>query len=225
MTETYQSLHDKKIEDAATELRSSGYKVTVEPSSADMPFDLGNYKPDIIATKNGEGIVLEVKAVHARLSVDRFQEIAEQVAKHSGWKFILVTLDDVDERIVPSAKGELPAWDELNYNLGKIDDFFRDSLLEPGLLYLWSTIEAMLRKRSFSEQIPIHRFPPAKLLNHMYSSGEISIAEYDLLKALFEKRNKAAHGLVVALEKDELEKAAKIARELLAKWREGSSQI
>jgi Holliday junction resolvase len=224
MSEIINSQHDKKIEEAADELRRSGYKVIIDPSSTEMPFDLGNYRPDLVAIKNGEGIILEVKASHARLSVDRFQEIAEQVAKHSGWKFILVTLDDMFERIILSEKGDLLSWCDLQTHMEKIDELFRDGLYEPGVLYLWSTIEAMLRKRSIAESIPIYRFPPAKLLNHMYSSGEISIADYDSLKAIFEKRNKVAHGLVVHLEIDELTKAAKVARELLGRWREDKSQ-
>ncbi len=222
MSENYQSLHDKKVEDAASELRNSGYSVMIDPLSSDMPFDLGNYRPDIVAKRNREGVIVDVKASHARLSIDRFQEIAEEIGKHTGWKFVLVTLDDVDERIVPSVEGELSSWSELNNKLNTIDELFHGDLYEPGLLYLWGVIESMLRKRSFAEQLPIHRFPPAKLLNHMYSSGEISISEYDLLKELFTKRNKVAHGLAVVLGKNELEKAATITRELLAKWREQS---
>ncbi len=216
-----ESLHDQKLEQAAKEFADNGYRVTLEPSSAELPFDLGNYKPNLIAIKDGEGVILEVKGNrHTRLSIDRYQEISETIASHQGWKFILVTLNDVNERIVPSEKKDLPSWNDLFSRFEKIDGLFRGGLLEPILLYLWSTIEAALRKRAITQKIPIERFPAINLVNNMYSSGEISIFEFELLKSVFEKRNRAAHGLVVSLEPREIETAINISREFVGRWRE-----
>ncbi|MDY6991323.1 MAG: hypothetical protein SVR94_01785 [Pseudomonadota bacterium] len=214
------SLHNQKVEQAAQEFKDKGYDVKLEPSQAELPFDLGNYRPDLIAYKGNEGIILEVKGSQARFSVDRYQEVAEEIARHQGWKFLLVTLEDIDERIVPSETNDLPSWHDLASRMGEIRTLFEDGFLEPSLLYLWGSIEAALRKRAIAQKIPIERFPAIKLVNHIYSSAEISISEFELLKSLFEKRNRVAHGLVVSLESTELEKAINCIQKIMDRWQE-----
>ncbi|NJL83283.1 MAG: hypothetical protein HC890_10630 [Chloroflexaceae bacterium] len=51
----------------ARELSQNGYEVTIEPSSQDLPFALGNYQPDLIAFKGTQGgIILKVKTSHPK---------------------------------------------------------------------------------------------------------------------------------------------------------------
>jgi Holliday junction resolvase len=213
------TMHEQKINSTAQELSENGYKVLVEPLNSDLPFDLGGYRPDIIATKGDLGIVLEVKTTLNRLSVDRFQDIAERVASHHGWRFLLVTLDDITEKILPSDQNHLPSWEELNSRLLNLSRLVRDSLFEPALLFLWSILEAALRKRAISQNIPIWRFPVEKLLNHIFSSGEISISEFDLFKSCLELRNKAAHGIQISIDPEILKSATASVGILVEKWR------
>jgi hypothetical protein len=223
MSDRVMSLHDQKVEQAVKEFKADGYQVKLEPSRAELPFDLGNYKPDLIAFKDGEGIILEVKSSQARFSVDRYQEVAEEVARHAGWKFLLVTLDDIDERIVPSRESDLPSWHELSARIRKIRKLvflYEDEFLEPSLLYLWSTIEAALRKRAITQKIPIERFSAIRLMNHIYSKAEISLSEFELLKSLYEKRNRVAHGLVVSLEPTILEIVIHRTQKMIERWQE-----
>jgi hypothetical protein len=218
MTESSKSLHDQKIASVARELSEKGYKVKIEPSPNDIPFDLGNYKPDLVAFKEGGGIVLEVKESHTRLSVDRFQELARIISVHQGWRFQLLTLSDETESVLPTGQEDLPSWKALQHRLKEIEELVQNHLIEPALLYLWSTVEAILRRRAISQNLPIERFPAIRLLNHMYSSGEISISEFDLVKSTFEKRNRVAHGLVVTLDQTELEKLVIVTDSLIKKW-------
>ncbi len=218
MTNITKSLHEQKIEATAQELLDKGYKVVINPSQSDLPFDLGGYRPNLVATQNGKGVILEVKTSLKRVSVDRFQEIAEQIATHDGWRFILVTLDDAREKVLPSDEKELPSWSELISRLSKLDILLQESLFEPALLFLWSIIEAALRKRAIAQLIPIERFPPINLLNHMYSSGEISIPEFDLIKDCLERRNKVAHGILTSIDSDVLKLSTDVTRLLIEKW-------
>lgn len=220
MSESIKTLHDQKVESASKELSNIGYSVMIEPESTGLPFDLGNYRPDLIAFKDNGGIILEVNANRSRLSVDRFQEIAETIATHDGWRFVLVTPDDVAEKLLPEGKDDLPSWGDLQAKIENIENLIQQAMVEPALLYLWSAIEALLRKRAISQNIPIERFPAIKLLNHMYSSGEISMQEFDLVKSIFEKRNRVAHGLVTSLTSNELIDPLAMTRSLIEKWRE-----
>jgi hypothetical protein len=202
----------------ADELAAKGYQVTIEPSPDNLPFDLSGYCPDLVAFKDGGGIILEMKPRLAGVSVDRFQQLAERVAQHAGWRFMLVTLDDVTKNILPEGQEDLPSWSALKDKVAGIDGLIGTGLLEPALLYLWGAIEAMLRKRALAQLLPIDRFPADKLLKHSYSSGELSIQEFDLITPLLAKRNRVAHGLVTVLVAEELRQLLDVTCGLLDKW-------
>lgn len=212
------SLHDQKVEATAKELQAEGYEVIVDPSLDNMPFTLGGYTPDLVAFGNNDGIILEVKLSSARFSVDRFQDLAEQISSHEGWRFLLVTLDDVTDSLFPNNDDELPSWAMLHSQLTAVEKLMVDGMLEPALLYLWGSLEGLLRKRAIAQYLPIDRLPPVKLLNHMYSSGEISIDEFDVIRAAMGKRNRVAHGLVTSLGTSELEGLLTTTSLLIEKW-------
>lgn len=218
MNNQTQSLQEQKIQSTAQELLDNGYSVSIEPPISELPFDLGGYRPDLIATKDTEGIVLEIKTSLNRLSVDRFQDIAERVATHHGWRFLLVTLDDTSEKILPSNDDEMPSWQELNARLVSLTMLINDSLLEPAILFSWSIIETALRKRAIAQNLPIARFPTKQLLNHTFSSGEISISEFDLFKICLDLRNKVANGSVASIDPETLTSANVSIHTLVEKW-------
>ncbi len=165
-----------------------------EPSPKELPFDLGGYRPDLLATKGDTGLIIEVKTSASRISVDRFLSLAWEISTHPGWRFLLVTLEDVDSSWTPTTSHELPAWPQLETKLRQARALIAEGAIEPALLYLWSIFEAALRKRAIEQNIPVERLPAAMLLNHMYSQGEVSVNDIDLLREFMLKRNRIAHG-------------------------------
>jgi len=102
MMDNTKSLHDEKVESLIKKYRDEGFTVTKEPQPNEIPFDLDNYQPDILATKNENetgliGLIIEVKTNIRPVSVERLQSVAEEVSRHPGWRFLLVTLEDIDE--------------------------------------------------------------------------------------------------------------------------------
>lgn len=219
---TNQSLHEQKIQTTAQQLQERGYKVVTEPSKSDLPFNLGEYLPDLIATKDDRGIVFEVKTTFKRLSVDRLQNISEQVASHHGWRFVLITLDDKSEEILQFEEKDFPYWQDLESRLLKVDTLIQESLFEPATLFLWSILEAALRKKAIVENIPIERLPVNSLLNHLYSRGEISMEQFDIFKSFLKLRNQIAHGFMTSISTtsagDMLTLAHKTVKALISDW-------
>ena len=185
-------LDRQNTELTAQKLLEQGYRVIVEPSLDQLPFNLGNYRPDLIAFKDQTGIILEVKEKKQYFSIDRLQEIAEIVASHPGWRFSVITVDDVDKNLLSNNESDLPSWETLQVKITEIETLVKNELLEPALLYLWSILESALRKQAIIQHLPIERFSSIKLLDYMYSSGEISIVEFNLIKPLLEQRNRIA---------------------------------
>lgn len=225
MNNTTESLEEKKIRSKAQELSENGYKVLVEPSISELPFDLGGYLPDLIARKNDEGIVLDVRNSLKRWPISRFQDIAERIASHPGWRFILIKSDDINEKFLPSDQSDLPSWDNLNSRIKKLNKLIhQESFLEPALLFFSSILEAAMRKRAIQQNIPIWRFPEKKLLSHLFSDGEISVLDVDLFEACLELRNKSAHGVTIAIEPELLKAAYRSIQALVKQWGDESAE-
>lgn len=211
---------DEKLEALASTYANDGYVVLKEPGAEHLPFDLDGYTPDLIATKGNSGLIVEVKTQAARVSVDRFQLIAQEIAKHPGWRFVLVTLDDVDLGMIPTTTVELPTWPQLMGKLKQVDALVENGVLEGALLYLSSIVQAALRLRALDQHIPIERLPSATLLNHMYSQGEVSVSQIDFFRVLMTKSSRIAHGANEVIEPALAHALLDAVRELLADWAE-----
>ena len=64
----------------------------------------------------------------------------------------------------------------------------------------------------------IERFPTTELLNHSYSSGEISRTEFDFLKDCLKIREKVAHGVMTPIDPEILKSAKSTIQSLIKQW-------
>lgn len=213
-----QMLLDEKVEALASAYARQGFTVLKEPASGQLPFDLGGYKPDILVTRGETGLVIEVKTTTSAVSVERFQSIAEKVSSRPGWRFLLITLDDVDASSVPTTTDELPEWEHLWTKLRQAEALIASGGLESGLLYLWSIFEAMLRKRAIALHVPIERLPVSKLLNHLYTLGQVSVDDIDVFREFMSIRNRIAHGGNTVLDGTFASTAFVAVNRLLKEW-------
>jgi hypothetical protein len=219
MINNTKNLHDEKIKSLAEKYESQGFRVLLKPKTDKFPFDLGNYQPEMIAIKDGSGLVIEVKTNLSRVSVDRLQALSEEVSKHRGWRFLLVTLEDIEAKSLPGTSEELPSWQELTDRFIQAHKLIENDENEPAFLFMWSIFEGVLRRRAIDVSIPIERFPFIGLLKHLYSLGELSISQFDLAQACFEVRNRLAHGYIENLNLPVVHNFDNLVRELLAEWK------
>lgn len=221
MTNNTKTLHDEKIKSLADKYISEGFQVLIEPKIEQLPFDLGNYQPDIIATKGNSGLVIEVKSSSSRLSVERLKVVAEKVSQHPGWRFLLVTLEDVDSKSLPGTSEQLPSWQEL---IDRFEQAHRlmENHVEPAFIFMWSIFEGALRRRSVDLSIPVERFPTSGLIKQMYSLGELSIPQFDIIQNCFDVRNRLVHGYMGGLNLEVVNNFDALVRELLATWSDES---
>ncbi len=212
------SMHDEKLDSLAFSYGRDGFDVLKEPKVEQLPFDLGGYRPDLIATKGETRLIVEIKTSSSGISIDRFQSIAEEISKHSGWRFLLVTLDDVDISKIPTTNGDLPTWSQLINKIKQVELMLGNGEIEPATLYLWSIFESALRKQAIAQNIPVERLPAAKLLNHMYTQGEISVDQVDALHELMRKRNRIAHGANEAVDAPTISALTAGIKSLVTEW-------
>jgi len=214
MTNLFQENHDALVKKLAQQYEKDGYQVYVEPENSCLPFDLGSYRPDLLVMKSTEdGYIIEVKTKSNYVVIDRFRELADTVAQHKGWRFLLVTGDDVFSHEI-----KLLSWEQISAKQRTGKKLLSLGEVEGAFWIFWSAFEAVLRKQAEHVAIPIETLPTNALIKHLYSQGEISMEQFDSGISLLEMRNRLAHGVHVP----DLEKMTaaleELLSELLALW-------
>jgi hypothetical protein len=216
-------MHDVKVRELYEKYLANGYNVILEPGLQELPFDLGGYRPDLIAEKEGDHLVVEVKTSRARLPVEQLRLVSEEISKHLGWRFVLITLDD-DGGESPFEQDDYPDWELISARLNPVERLIEVEQLEPAILYLWSIFEVAMRKRAREQSIPVYRLPASNVVNHLFSQGEISITDYDCIRDLQSARNKIAHGeFATAIDRATARRFYEIVRGVIDGWRLGPS--
>ena len=211
-------VHDRKVSEIAAQYAQQGYHVLVEPSNGELPFDLGSYRPDLLAEKGDEHYLIQVKTGSNHISVERVRELAEEVGQHPNWRFLLVTAEDLEIGDTPPAGERLLSWQELKDHATTAGQLLELEASEAAFLWSWTIFEAILRHRAVRAFLPIERFATSALLKHLYSSGEISMDQFDEAMQALELRNRVAHGFAA----DNVEAAAarllSLIQQLLNEW-------
>lgn len=205
-------------ERVADRYRKQGFQVTVEPSTQQLPFELSGYRPDLIVTKSpDENYIIEVKSSANRMPIDRYRELSEIIAQHSGWSFLLVTEDDVpsDEE---TEKLSLLTLEQIVERQRQAKRLLNLNETEAAFLLSWGAFEALLRQQAMLVHIPIERFPTLSLIKHLYSQGELSMKHFDEATHLQSVRNRFVHGYQTINLLESTKQLQQLVDELLDTW-------
>jgi hypothetical protein len=172
-----------------------GYEVTVEPPPRELPEFLRTLAPDLIAHRDGENIVVEIKT-SSPTSFDKVQQIARALEHRAGWKLRVVYADLADpEWAPPSQLPEIPELLARLTNVGSADEEGDQRRLE--FLLLWSIIEAAGRHRLSPLKVPpTRRISSSALIKMLLTEGIIEDDDYSVLRRGLAVRNAVAHGFL-----------------------------
>ncbi|MGH7111468.1 MAG: hypothetical protein ACREFK_13705 [Stellaceae bacterium] len=172
-----------------------GYQVLVEPAPRDLPEFLRTLAPDLIARRDGESIVVEIKT-SSPASFEKVQHLARALQHRAGWKLQVVYIDLPDPEWQPPSR--LPESAELLTRLDTLDGRNKDgdqSRLQ--FLLLWSIIEAAARHRLARLKIPpTRRISSSALLKMLLTEGIIEEEQYAVLRSGLAVRNAITHGFL-----------------------------
>ena len=178
----------------AEEYQKLGYTVVVEPSAALIPSFLGNYKPEILAKKDDEHLLFDVKLEGAR-DVAEFWRMVAEVKRHAGWKLTGVTVPNVDPEVNTSGVLSDLDVDGLRQQLHEIDLLSLDPQLQSVILpRLWVVYIAALRVLAVQEGFDRDGDADYERLVRAQSNGLISNAEFEEARALLGLRNSIVDG-------------------------------
>ena len=202
----------------AEKYRSNGYTVEIEPDLNHIPFNLNGYRPDMIAIKEDTKLIIEVKLKIQRVSVEYLQAIAQLISEHQGWRFVVVTPDDVENGCFLNTQENYPTWSELSKKVTQIPLIIDSIGNAASLVYIWGLVEVVLRRYAVDSSIPVENFPFTRMAKHLYSIGELSIDELNLLLTIYTSRNKVAHGYNTEITRDTLNQLVNFINKVLSSW-------
>ncbi|MGK7895585.1 MAG: hypothetical protein AB4372_18715 [Xenococcus sp. (in: cyanobacteria)] len=210
------NLERERLIKLAEEYRDKGYEILIHPNPEDLPDFLRNYRPDMIARREDEKVIIEVKSRSSlnSASTQYLPNLAQVIEKHPGWRFELVMANPEDVTYSLKVKDSLQE-NEIRSGL-KVASQLLEQHPESAILYSWSLVEATLRLVAEEEELSLRRFDPLYLVKQLAIEGIISQSEYQLLMDLLSLRNAVAHGFkTTPITKDSGEKLITITEQLL----------
>lgn len=183
---------EKAVAQLANKLEVEGYSVTTIPKEADLPFSLEGYVPDLVATKPGDNLVVEIKLKSNPQDLDRYRRVIDIVESHPGWRFLLQTISELEqpERTPTTAPLEVAAIQRYVARTSKILEAGVPDLAIP---YLWNAIIALLRVLASRVGVAYEDIADRSLINKIYSLGLVSNHDHECLLNWNQLRNEVVH--------------------------------
>lgn len=183
----------QRIERIAEEYRSKGFDVLVEPSGPDLPPFLGDHRPDLIARRGDERLIIELKPALAEAQPELVRGLAERIEREPGWKFVLIATSPAEE-LLPGEQLPLLESPEVEQHLRQARLLLGSGQQEAALLLAWAAVEGQLRVLAKAEEIPLPRPDTLTLLRQLVSLGLVDREQYRLLTDAYKARSAVAHG-------------------------------
>ena len=184
------------IENVADRYRNDGYKVQLQPKDGMLPDFLKSYEPDIIARKNGEAVVVQVKLNKHELAADpTFPHLAGAVNSQVGWRYDPVVLnpktwpDDVAKEAVEPSEAEIHMLIDEAVQLSGLQ------VTRAAFVTAWSAVEAAMREVARKHEVLLERNFPQFVMKTLYTEGLLDHADFEQLQESLEIRNATVHGL------------------------------
>jgi len=193
--------HEKAARIVAKELEDDGYTVIFEPSPEQIPFSLDTYIPDLLATKNNDNLIIEIKTRDIPNIMNRYRKVIEIIQTHPDWKFLIKTFAETTEKTKTSLAQV--SIEDIHKYLEKVKKIYSVSP-ELAIPYLWNTIIAFLRHKAVDVQVEYSELTDRSLINQLYTLGKISAEQHATLLKWNVLRNHAAHDLEFSVKPEDV---------------------
>jgi len=169
-----------------------GYEFFAYPPRELVPPFLGDFRPDAIALKTGEGIIIEVKSRRRGGQEPGLAEIAELVSAQSNWQFMVFFEEDRPEdvvRIVRSTSAQISA------QVDEIQRLASSGHYRAAFMLGWAALEAIARAIMATQGVSSERpYSPLQAIQSLEMNGFLDSNAARHLQAKAKLRDAAVHG-------------------------------
>lgn len=172
---------------------SDGYQFFVEPPERMLPSALGGYRPDAIAVRNGESLLIEVKTTRGAGDRRYLADVTRRVEElGTGWKLVVFYVNEWDGSYQQEGAAT-PAM--LLTALEEVRSLSAAGHNSAALVIGLSILEAVARK-AMSEDGKVATAPlsPVRAVDFLEQSGELDFEHAAQLRSLARLRNAIVHG-------------------------------
>ncbi|MCP4702879.1 MAG: hypothetical protein GY862_39365 [Gammaproteobacteria bacterium] len=196
----------------ADKYQAKGYNVLIKPDYRQLPEFLSDFEPDLLAEKDNDHIVIEVKSRQSLRYSEKMRRLADTVMRRPGWRFeLLLTDTPATEESIPHAleKGEL------NGYIAELDKLLQEGMQLSAFMLVCITLEASMRYVAKQYELPADT-PSLRLSKELTHNGILSQEQFGFIEQAMEFHNSLAHGFRVDFISDEwLQELRKMIDEVL----------
>lgn len=190
------AMEQQAIERVAQRYRNEGYDVIVHPRGDQIPSFAAGFQLDLIATRSGESIIVEIKTNRIDLSSDhQITRLAEIVNAQPGWRLDVIVLEP--ETAVEKAAQEAPepTDEQLIGILNAAEDLADKGYAPYACVVAWGGLEAAMRRLRDEGEL-YGRTNPNELMRTLYGNGFLSREQFERLRESYKIRSQVVHGLI-----------------------------
>jgi hypothetical protein len=177
----------KAVQSVARRYRRKGYRVIAVGGAAPVPDFLEGIKPDLIAERDDDRVVIEVKANNTLRGSNELREVAERVAREPGWRFELVALG-TDEPVLPPRPEQVA---QIASAVRQMTDAGRGGL---ACVLLCSTIEVLLNDLAKQNGLKTEKGSILQVARQLVWEGVMPAEYLDVTMVAEALRNRVVHG-------------------------------
>jgi uncharacterized protein YutE (UPF0331/DUF86 family) len=187
------------IQNVAEQYRTNGYTIITSPDDDAIPSFLKGFQPDILAYKDNDNVVVEVKPRRTLATDHQLAYLTSLVNSQPGWRLDLVVIntgDATDATMNDYIDRDLDAIASLVIQAKALKDLKQ---IEAAYMLMWAATEATLRHTAAWHNVELERIPqPQRMIRALFSNGIISRSQYDALMEAMRSRNALVHGFTVS---------------------------
>lgn len=191
----------------AKRFQEAGFNIILEPNPNLIPFDVGRYRPDILATKEDLNVVVECKSFPIRTPLDKYTEISDLINKERNWKFIVVsnkvTVEDINRLSIPVKERALSDISSIVIRNKKTVPMITEDnkdFLNAIFFQQYSHIDILLADLAAVLGMPLFSLTVDQTAKYLYSLGELDYDLFNLITEVTNVRNSISHSLSRDLE-------------------------
>lgn len=180
-----ESAFQRKLKGLETEYLRKGYRVLRSSELGPNLEFLRRYRPDLVAERDDDHVVIEVKSARSLKGSNQLRELAETIAAQPGWRFELVTVGADTEELDSLRK---PQW---------LDDVLRWPLERPfevtDFIYLIEVLSCLVRGIALLNDMKLKGKSTDLLANELAFAGIISQDQLERVESYLTLRNELMH--------------------------------
>jgi len=169
--------------------KSHGFSFVDQPGPEALPEFLGPYRPDAIARKDGENVIIAIKRHQRSFLEQPFAELHRRIEGHKDWKLNVVYAAErpEDSIVIPVAR-----LDTLKQQIVEVEGLEAGGHHRAAFMLAWSILEAVLNR--LDEAGSHHIRTAGQVVNALAMGGHLSNEVERRLFRLSELRNRIVHG-------------------------------